>query len=420
MSEGGKAEPRVLVVAPLYHHARGGLGRQAVTQTEGLAERGLRMLVATRFMRGLPQTREPHPAVAIARLPNLDPGTHNYDRPSLRNLFLSLSFCLSLLRLILRQRQRFDLVYFYGASLPLILALPLLKALKKPVIAMPAGADQGVEAGDLKGRYFPLGRILAWLLAKVDAYVAIAPRIAEALFEDGVAVDRIHPIPVPVDAEGFRPASEAERARLRAARGFQEDDRLILFAGRLSPLKGVEDLLDAFALLAAQQPRARLLIAGDGPDRGRLEAKARALGLEDRVVFAGFVDDMVGLYWAADLFCLPSYAEGLPNAVLEAMACGLPVVASDLPGCQALVSPESGMIFPRGQPEALAGALLPLLVDPIHRTLAGQAGRHQVLQAFTIQRVLDALERLVRGVYAGAIGPEHRTRVFEGEAGCAH
>lgn len=141
------------------------------------------------------------------------------------------------------------------------------------------------------------------------------------------------------------------------------DAPIILWVGRLDPIKGLPGLIDAFQTLA-RQTTAHLLLAGDGPMRPVLERQIRDTNLTTRVHLLGPRRDVPDLLRAADLFVFPSRTEGLPNALLEAMAAGLPIVATDVPGCRDLiVHTVSGLLVPYDDPDALAAAMLTLLTD---------------------------------------------------------
>jgi glycosyltransferase involved in cell wall biosynthesis len=142
---------------------------------------------------------------------------------------------------------------------------------------------------------------------------------------------------------------------------------VLLFVGRLSTQKGVSVLLDALALVPA---RWHLRIVGDGPERASLTAQAARLGIAERVTFHGWAqrEELPALYRAADVFVFPSLDEGMPNVVLEALASGLPIVATRIAGNDQLVLPgENGTLVPPSDPHAFAAALAPLLTDPAAR-----------------------------------------------------
>lgn len=169
----------------------------------------------------------------------------------------------------------------------------------------------------------------------------------------------------------------------------------LLFVGRLVPVKGVSLLLEAFAALQEDYRGARLTLIGDGPERTALEGRAAQLGVA--VDFAGYrsQDEVASALADSDLFVLPSFAEGVPVVLMEAMASGLPVVTTRIAGIPELVEDGvSGLVLPPGDPAALGGAIAQLLSDPDLRARMGAAGRARVKADFAIRREAEWLHRL--------------------------
>lgn len=166
---------------------------------------------------------------------------------------------------------------------------------------------------------------------------------------------------------------------------------------RFDPVKAIHVLVEAFALLAPQWSDARLLIVGDGPERGRLESVARSRGVQDRVVFAGFIPDAPRCLPAMDLYISASLREGLPLSLLEAMACGLAVVATRVPGHEDVVEHNTtGLLVPPNDPRALADAAASLLADPERRRRMGEAGRERARREFSVGRMVAATAAVYR------------------------
>ena len=199
-----------------------------------------------------------------------------------------------------------------------------------------------------------------------------------------------------IDAAAVRGA--AARAPMSRERlGLRPDALVLATVARFDPVKRLEVLLRAMPLLAARVPEAQLLIVGDGPERDALHALARALAPGDRVVFAGALPDAARVLPVVDLYVTASRREGLPLAVLEAMACGLPVLASAAPGHVDAVEPEvTGRLVPLDDAPGLAAAAALLLRDPALRERMGRAGRERVEQHFARARVLVEIADLYR------------------------
>ena len=181
----------------------------------------------------------------------------------------------------------------------------------------------------------------------------------------------------------------------------------MLYAGRLRTRKAVAVLVEAFATVHRRAPPARLRLAGDGEQRPALEAQVRRLGLAGVVVFEGAVPHhrMPELYAAADVFCLPSLYEGFPLAILEAMAAGLPVVATRVAGNpEAVDDGVHGRLVEAEDAAALAAALLDLIEDPEGRQRMGRQARRRVEEEFSIERIGAAYRELWEGLAGPAAG----------------
>ncbi len=246
-------------------------------------------------------------------------------------------------------------------------------------------------------RYWFIRQVLHRFCSAVDLVIAPAASIAQWLdefagFKDAVVV------PNGIDIERF--ANPAER-RARAEFGFGDDDVVLVYAGRLGPEKNTEWLAREFAAAAAQEPRLRLLVVGDGPSAAGARAVLAAAGVAERAHFTGLVDyqRVPGFEAVADAFVTGSVTEVHPLVVLEAMAAGLPVIAVSSPGIADTVRDgESGLLAPTVTDGALAERMLALARDPeLRRRL--RAGALAAAEAYSFAHTADAVlahyERLV-------------------------
>ncbi len=183
--------------------------------------------------------------------------------------------------------------------------------------------------------------------------------------------------------------------------GIASDERIVLTVGRMSREKAHIDLLDAYKRLRVANPdiSSKLVIVGDGPERGRLEAAADAHGLSERVIFAGQISEVQLFYAAADVFALPSHSEGSPNVLLEAMAASLPIVATAVGGVPEIVeNNESALLVPANDPQAMAAAIVRLLTD---RNLAERLTNNStalIANQFTPEKYVRALVEIYGSV----------------------
>jgi L-malate glycosyltransferase len=258
------------------------------------------------------------------------------------------------------------------------------------------------------GRHYPdqrkLKRILAnrWLLKPTDRVTAVGRFVARALTEnEGIASERIDVIHNGIDPDAFPPADQATRARARRMLGIDGRTPLVMQVARFHPVKDHHTAVRAFARVVEQVHDARLCLVGDGEQRQATEALSAELGIHDHVDFLGVRDDVDSLLPAADVFTLSSVSEGVSVTLLEAMATGLPIAATDVGGNSEVVEHnKTGLLSPRGDDRALADHLTDLLQDPAKRRAFGEAGRARLLDRFTQDRMHRAYARL----YARLLG----------------
>jgi len=225
-----------------------------------------------------------------------------------------------------------------------------------------------------------------------DVTVVNSTAVAASLVARGVVrADRWRVIPNAVDLVRFAPRDAAARDVARTRLGVRGDAFLWLVVGRLYPQKDHAALLRAVTLLRERHPSLRLAIAGDGPLRASLRQQARELSLTDEVHWLGVRTDVPDLLVASDAFVLPSRWEGSPNALLEALAAGVPVAATDVGGVRELVEDgRSGFVAPPGDAGALAAAMERVMtLRPDERRRLGQHGRQSVRQRHALTTVME-------------------------------
>jgi glycosyltransferase involved in cell wall biosynthesis len=208
--------------------------------------------------------------------------------------------------------------------------------------------------------------------------------------------DKLHIVHCGVDPKLFAPvAHQGEGSRL-------------LFVGRLAGVKGLPVLLEAMARLKPHRPSLRLSVAGDGPDRRKLEEQAKRLGLAENVRFLGYQSQQQvrDLLQQTDVFVLASFAEGVPVVLMEAMAAGVPVVATQIAGIPELVEDgASGFLVPPADPHALADRVERLLADADLRSRFGASGRKKVEREFNITTEAERLCQILTSAVQGQTLP---------------
>ncbi len=236
-------------------------------------------------------------------------------------------------------------------------------------------------------------------LRHMDAVVCVSEPQRAEFCAQGVDPERVHVIPNAIDADAVSAAAQRGRAVLRREWNIAEEQRVVRALGRLSPEKGHSVLLDAFAACGAERTNARLVLVGDGAQRAQLAERARATDLAGRVRLEGWRADPHACLGAADVFVLPSLREGLPLALLEAMAVGLPIVASAVGGIPDALG-STGSLVPPGDVAALAQALADRLRPATQHQVQPSAAARRVRERHdpTQQaRALEALYESLRG-----------------------
>jgi len=378
------ARLRILQVVSLYHPFASGAEKQALAQARVLVRLGHEVQVLTRSVPGYPVDEEEYEGIAI----------HRVVRPIDRGPVFGVSFVGSMIRQLARLRGSFDLVHAHQALWEAIacgLALRL-GVLRAPVLIQPASAGFYGEAQELartRGR-----GLLARLVLANTGFAAISAQIASEWRALGVPPGRLVRLQSGVDTDRFRPGPASLEADLPPR------PRLI-FTGRMHPQKNLPLLLEAWSLVAGRSP-GTLILVGPGYDRQALEAEAQRLGIAGRVYFTGAVDNPEDYLRAADVFVLPSVAEGMSNSLLEAMACGLPAVVSSIGGNTDLVSDHvTGRLVGESSAATWAEILLQILSDPPLARSMGQAARARIESEFAVEVVVERYLELYRRMLSG-------------------
>jgi glycosyltransferase involved in cell wall biosynthesis len=231
------------------------------------------------------------------------------------------------------------------------------------------------------------------LYRRAEHVIAVSRGVAEDLIAHArIPNQKVRVIYNPVVAKGFyrRASTEVDHP------WFRDGSRIVLAASRLVPQKDLPMLLESFRQLRSERS-ARLMILGDGELRKPLERLAQELGISDDVDFLGFVVDAPSYMKRCTVFALSSRYEGLPVALIEAMACGVPVVSTDCPSgpAEIVTHGRDGLLVPVGDPAAMAGALKLLLDDPGLRERLGMAGQERASH-FTVENLLPQYEELLQ------------------------
>jgi glycosyltransferase involved in cell wall biosynthesis len=291
---------------------------------------------------------------------------------------------------------RFDIVHIHGVSQKNIAAVALAKLLGKRVIVHLHTAGQDEPAVIRRA-----GVASWWAFRQADLVLSVSPLLANAYLAAGLDETRLRPAPNGVDLERFTPSSAERRAAARRELGLPGDVPMVLYVGFFSRDKRADALFRAWRRVACAERDSILVFVGavdptyyevDGSLASAISAQAAAAGVGSRVIFAAPTPAIERYFAAADLFALPSIREAMPLALLEAMASGLPCIASRLPGATDVLVDDGidGRLVPPDDERAWAEAIGELVRDPARARALGRAARATAVGHYGIDRSADA------------------------------
>jgi len=284
---------------------------------------------------------------------------------------------------LVMKKKKCQLAHFHDAH-SLSLGLRAASWAKVPIIVAHRRVD------------FPLGRNFFSRKKygpRVDSIIAISEGVKKVLVEGGVPPEKIAGIPSGIDLSVFEEVKD--RDFLRREFGFASDDFLVGIVAALEDHKGHVYLFQATKIVREYSPKIKLIVVGTGSLRLELESKSQQLGIEDIVFFLGFREDVPRILASLDLFVLSSHLEGLGSSLLDAMACGLPVVATRTGGIPEIVHHgETGLLVPTKDPEALARAIIELYHNRNLARYLAERGQQYVRRHFSAEAMADRVIEL--------------------------
>jgi len=234
-------------------------------------------------------------------------------------------------------------------------------------------------------QYAYLHTLGLWLFKNTDRVICLTEGDAQEIVRFGCPSEKIRVIPNAVDTNRFRPRKESP-------------ENLVMWVGRFEPEKGLSYLIEAARIVVKKLKNVGFMLVGYGPLKVKVMELARSSGLLNNAVrFAGPFerDQVANILGEASIFVLPSLKEGLPLSLLEAMACGKPVIGSDISGINSVITNwENGLLIPHGNHEALADAVLTLLSDENLRRRLGQSARQLMMEKYSWNMVIDKVEKV--------------------------
>lgn len=374
----------VLMVIGSYLPYIGGTERQLAALAAELRERRFRVEVMTGRHDPAWPLREDLNGILVHRL----------SYPHIRFLG-ALGLLLRAGFFLLTEGRRFQVFHVHAVNSLAVLTTLIGKLLGKAVVLKAVGSwelDEGV-LNPVRRRRFVYRQLLG-ILGQADAWVAVSARLHKAMSDAGLPNARLVIIPNGVDTERFMSLQEGQGHSFSMTTAPQ-----VIFVGRLVKEKGLSVLLEAWSLVVQQRKTAVLHVVGGGPLEEELKMTAERLGILSSVRFHGYQHAVLPFLQAAHLFVLSSYVEGLSNTLLEAMAVGLPVVATRISGSEDIVTTgKNGLLVPPGDAKALAAAIIQVVDDPVQAAAMGRHARQFVEQHCGLRRITDDYMQLYQRI----------------------
>ncbi len=371
-------KPRILMIISLFYPALGGAEQQARLLAEQLIKRGYQVMVLTRKFKNLPDFE------ILGEVP-----TYRCIRHLPWKHWFGLTYMLSVFWFLLKHRKSYDIIHCHESSrFHTIVAAMAKTLLKKTAIAVVTSSGIYSDFSQLKKRIF--GHYFLRKLQHLDKLITLCNLSTTEAINEGFNESMIKVIPNGVNTIQFQPSLSKKSSKTT-----------LIYVGRLVQTKGVHMLLKVFHQVLENGISANLHIAGDGPEKEKLLSLARELEITDYTHFHDSVDNVAPLLKKSDIFVLPSSVEGLPNALLEAMACGLAVVTTRVGGNTEIIENGiNGLLIDPDDPQQLNKALLKILKEKATMEKLGQNARKTIEGGFSIDHITAEYEKLYKEIIA--------------------
>jgi glycosyltransferase involved in cell wall biosynthesis len=394
--------PRVCIFTETYYPVIGGGETQARLLAEGLLADGFSVMIVTRRSDSSLAKVERFGEITVHRLPPV-------GRGQLKKWGLMVSSLPALIRL----QRHFDLIFVSGFRIIGLTAVLVGDLFGKAVVLK---AD---SQGEMSGEFFAGGlaklrltpsslpfslflRLRNRLLKRADAFATITSDVRAELVEAGIPAGAIHAVPNSVDMVRFFPVEAEQKRAVRVKTGLPPAGKIVVYTGRLVSYKGLPLLLKVWKEICRKYCDASLLLVGSGGlDIHNCEAELRGYvrenSLQDRVFFPGSVQNVPEFLQASDIFVLPTEDDAFPGALIEAMACRLPVITTPVGAIKTIIDTDSnGLLVQPGNFQQLYDALALLLSDSALAERLGNAGRQTVQNRYSAEIVTRQYEQLFR------------------------
>ena len=354
------------MIISLFHPIVGGTEKQAQRLAHKLKKQGIPISILTREVKGSPSIEEVEGIPVFRKIKTIEWG-------ALWGIF----YILSTFFFLIRFRKEYDLIHCHHMQGFHSFVAALIKGpLNKQVIVKVAGGGEKGDISAIKERKF--GSLYLRFMKRADKIISVSKEITSQLRAHDFPPSLIHEIPNGVDTHEFAPREEPLPAQ----------KRWVTYVGRFDRAKGLDDLFRAFKKVHERFPETCLIMVGDGDERENLIRLAHELGIAPYARFEGIQEDVKSYLRQSEIFAFPSLSEGMSNVLLEAMACGLPIVATRIGGNVDLVENGlNGLLVRPQSPDELSEAIITLLANPARSRQMGREGRKRVEERHSLDRI---------------------------------
>lgn len=373
---------KVIMIISHFYPLLGGAEVQAQRLASALRADGVDIFVLTRRFKCLP-AYEVIDGVPVYR------SIRTVDVP----ILFGLLYVASVASFLYRRRNDYTIIHCnILQEYQTIVSIIMKYIFKKKVIAKMSSSGMTSDIKIMKQSV--TGRITLRLLKKADRIVSLCSAATEELMHAGISAERVQQIHNGIDTRSFPVKTGINH----------KQHKLITFIGRLDAYKGVEYLLEAFRLVLAEGADVKLQLIGKGPDELKLKRLTAALQLQETVIFRGRQEHVAEELSQTDIFVLPSLSEGMSNVLLEAMSCGLPVVATGVGGAKDMIRHGiNGMLVPPGDSTALCNALVEVLGNEQLALSLGREARKTVEDRYLLVNTAERYQQLYKELSAGTV-----------------
>jgi len=356
-----------------FYPLLGGAEVQAQQLASGLIERGIKVSVLTRRLKGLPRYEVIGGIPVYREIKTIELG-----------ILWGICYIVSVFTFLYKKRKEYEIIHCHIVQgFQTIVALFFKYIFNKKVIVKMSSSGETSDLKVLKELKF--GRLFLRWIRNVDVIISVCKKASLEILNNGFSKETLVEIPNGIDINRFSKSSSKNK----------KDIRTITYIGRLDSYKGVDFLLKGFKELLSKVDNVRLNIVGDGPDETLLKNEAKDLGILDNITFKGRQEDILSELYNTDIFVLPSLSEGMSNVLLEAMACGLPVVATFVGGNSDLIRDRyNGILIPPRDSTMLSAALLELLEDEELAQRLGEEARKTIEKNYSMDQIVDKYIKL--------------------------